>query len=275
MSIKKHVLNLQLFLYRATHREYWDEVSYFIRNGKCVFPYEQIQTCGEIESGYDTERQLPFVMHKGKRLYFRNDYNINKCKSLYRGYIESECLLGGKYRRKQPHQYQTDNFMIEEGDVLVDVGCAEALLSLDNIDKVSKVYLFESEHGWIPALQATFENYRDKVVIFNKYVSGVDSSNTITLKTALSQVGGAKMFVKMDIEGAEVSVLKGSREFLTSSNSIKLACCTYHRHNDAREIQSLFEEMGYKYEFSDGYMYSGTNRFKVPEFRHGLIRGWK
>ena len=44
---------------------------------------------------------------------------------------------------------------------------------------------------------------------------------------------GKRMFVKMDIEGAEVSVLKGSLDFLKECSNLKIACCTYHREHDA------------------------------------------
>lgn len=81
----------------------------------------------------------------------------------------------------------------------------------------------------------------------------------------------------MDIEGEKVNVLKGSKDFLRRNNdSIKLACCTYHRQNDAETIKGLYEEMGYDHEFSDGYMMFLSNHdLKFPYFTHGIIRGWK
>ena len=45
---------------------------------------------------------------------------------------------------------------IDENDVLVDVGCAEALLSLDVIEKLKKVYLVESNKMWLYGVKATF-----------------------------------------------------------------------------------------------------------------------
>jgi 16S rRNA A1518/A1519 N6-dimethyltransferase RsmA/KsgA/DIM1 with predicted DNA glycosylase/AP lyase activity len=66
--------------------------------------------------------------------------------------------LGGGYMEKMPHQYQTSYFQVKKNDILLDVGCAEALFSLDVIDKVKKVILFESDSVWFDPLKATFEN---------------------------------------------------------------------------------------------------------------------
>ena len=272
----RQILELQIAMVGAISEEYRSESDYIQKNGITVFPYKVITDVPDFESGFDDSLKLPYVCHKGKRLYFPQTYSIEKCIQMYRSYIGEECLLGGEYREKQPHQYLTGTFNIKAGDVLVDVGCAEALLSLDCIEKVSKVYLFESEPMWIPALNATFKDYLHKVVIINKYVSNKDSETTITLKSALREEHGKQLFIQMDIEGAEVEVLEGSREYLTERQNIKLACCTYHRQHDAEDVPRLLSEMGYKYEFSEGYMlfYADVN-MQYPYFRKGLVRAWK
>ena len=267
------ILELRLELLKFTSCKYEAEVNYILKNGLKVFPYKQINNVEEIESGFDNHYKLPYVLHKQKRLYFPKSYTIDFCVSMYRSYIGDECLLGGKYREKQPHQYLTESFCVEEGDVLVDVGCAEALLSLDSIDKVRKVYLFEADPIWLPALKATFKDYSDKVILINKYVSDKDSNATITLKTALKDEYSSRLFIKMDIEGAELSVLKGSKDFFKNRSNVKLACCTYHKYMDEIEIPVLMEEMGYNYEFSDGYMlFLYAKDIRYPYFRHGLVR---
>ena len=77
----------------------------------------------------------------------------------------------------------------------------------------------------------------------------------------------------MDIEGAEESVIQESKEFLTSQNKIKLACCTYHRARHAETISSLLKDLGYTFEFSNGYMLFPLDKNQQPPyFRKGLIR---
>ena len=273
---EKQILELKIALIGATLDQFKAESLYIQKNGLTVFPYQLVKEMPLVEGGIDEALQLPYVIHKGKRLYFPYSYSVDKCVKMYESYIGEECLLGGKFREKQPHQYLTETFTIEEGDVLVDVGCAEALLSLDNIEKVSKVYLFEFEPMWIPALNATFKDYMDKVVIINKYVSDKDTDTTITLKTALRNEHGKQLFIKMDIEGAEVDVLKGSRDYLSNTSNIKIACCTYHKQHDEEEIPQILSELGYNCEFSNGFMlfYADVN-MQYPYFRHGLVRARK
>lgn len=271
------ILDLRMALVKQAYPELRQEADYILQNGWVMYPYRALSAPSEVKSGYDREMRLPFVMHRDKKLFFPKSYSEAKCRQSYYSLTQSDCILGGKYMEKQPHQYQSETFKIEKGDVLADVGCAEALLTLDKIDDVERAYLFEGDSKWMPALQATFRDYMDKVVIINKFVANKDSNSTITLKTALKDVSDKKVFIKMDIEGAEVEVLKDSKGFLSSSQNIRLACCTYHHQADADLMVALYDEMGYQHEFSEGYMYfkAYDSRFLFPYFRHCVLRGWK
>lgn len=276
----RDITELRMALVKSQSSEYNFEADYILQNlddnYEWFVPYPTLNEVGEIESGIDKKRGLPYVVHKEKRLYFPPTYSLQKCVNDYKSYIGREALLGGKYRLKHPHQYQSDNCKIEEGDVLVDVGCAEAIMALDNIDRIRKVFLIEGDSKWLPALRATFNDYAEKVVIINKFVSDSDSDTTITLRSVLMEEGGKPIFIKLDIEGAEVDVMNCCKDYLSSRSKTKIAVCTYHRQNDAELLSELFDEMGYFHEFSDGYMYiyNGLNPI-YPYFRHGLIRGWK
>lgn len=257
---------------------YREELDYVMKNGVCHFPYEKQRTIDKIDTGYDGSKKMPYVFHQGKRLYFPSDYTEEKAAQWYRELIEMENLLGGGYTVKAPHQYQTDAFKVEEGDVFVDVGAAEGLVSLDVVDKASKVYLVESDKKWIPALNATFEPYKDKYLIINKLVSNADSKVSVTLGGLLQKEKHNPLFIKMDIEGYELMVLNASKDFLSEVDSVKMACCTYHKHGDAQEMASFFEQLGYRYEFSDGWMLQWLNEdgpVQPPFFRHGVLRARK
>lgn len=252
---------------------YNSELSYLKENGPSVFPYKQLKSIGVPQAGFDYDKELPYVIHNGKMLFFPNNWSIEQSITAYKEFIESENILGGGYRVKSPHQYQTETFQVLEGDVVLDVGCAEALFSLDVIDKVKKIYLFESDIVWISALKATFEPYKDKVQIINKLVSEKDTDSSITLATALKQEDSKNIFIKMDIEGYEVPVILESEIFLRSDRNIKLVCCTYHRQKDAIDLQNIFTKLNYQTEFSEGYMlFIYHDDLKPPYFRNGLIR---
>lgn len=274
--LKKETLALNIITY--SDNKYLSEINFIKKHGITYFPYEKLKELGSIESGYDKKFRLPYVIHKGKRLYFPKSYSIEHCENMYRGYVERECLLGGGFSEKAPHQYQTESFKIEDNDVLIDVGCAEALLSLDVIEKVKKVILLEADSVWIKPLRATFNNYQDKVELICKYASDKDTKSTIKLETIFKNYieKDSNTFVKMDIEGAEIDTLKGSFTFLKDKKNVKLACCTYHRDGDADSIRTLYEDLGFEYEFSDGYvLFLDDENLKYPYFRKGLLRGWK
>ena len=253
-----------------------DEWNYVRDNSQPTnFPYLQVNQLASVESGYDKKLKLPFVLHHSQRLYFPHSYSLYECENLYRYLIEIDQILGGGYLAKAPHCYQTDNFKVAEGDVLFDCGAAEGLFSLDVIDKVSHVYLIETDKRWIPALRATFAPYKNKVTIVNKYLSSEDDMHHVSLSSLLS-MHNESCFVKMDIEGAETMVLKESKDFLKGRDNIRLACCTYHYQSDADTLAHLFAEIGYRYSFSDGWMFCfDFEEIKPPYMRHGIIRAQK
>lgn len=247
-----------------------NELKYIIENGFSNFPYKQIKKCGEVISGFDVTKQLPFVEHENKRLYFPQDFSVESATSIYKNFIERECILGGNYTEKSPHQYQTENFKIERGDVLVDVGCAEALLVLDSIDNVSYAYLIEGDPLWIPALEATFEPYAEKVTIINKYI-GL-GKNDVSLQKIIEK-HNCGVFIKMDIEGAEVNVLNDVCDFLSKRKNTKIVCCTYHKNNDFEKITSIITKMGYVWECSEGFMlFNLYDDPEYPYFKKGVVR---
>lgn len=247
-----------------------DELKYIIENGFTNFPYKQIRKCQDIISGFDDTKQLPFVEHKAKRLYFPHGFSVELASSIYKNFIERECILGGNYTEKTPHQYQTEDFKIEQGDVLVDVGCAEALLALDSIDTVSHAYLIEGDPLWIPAIEATFAPYADKVTIINKYI-GL-GKNDVSLQDIIEK-HDCGVFIKMDIEGAEINVLSENRDCFLSCHDLKIVCCTYHKQEDYNRIVEEFNALGYHFITSEGYMlFDLLDETQYPYFRRGIIR---
>lgn len=269
---------LQSFSHECDSAPYREELEYIRRNGVCNFPYDHEKTLEAVETGFDSDLAMPFVVHHGKRLYFPGDFTVKQAEEKYRQLVETENILGGGYTVKAPHQYQTESFKVEERDVFVDVGAAEGLVALDVVEKASELYLVESEAYWLPALRATFEPYKDKCKIVNKLVTDKNTSETITLDKLLQDEMTKPIFVKMDIEGCETMVLSASRDFLAVAPHVKVACCTYHKAGDAETIASLFDELGYRHEFSDGWMLfkmAGEDTLDPPYFRHGVLRAMK
>lgn len=270
-KVKDEVLD-----YFSTHREeskpFEEELRYIACHDSIVFPYES-KVIEDIVVNYDEKKKkLPFVFHKGKRLYFPSSFSSELISFKYRTLICSEKIIDVYDLGKAPHQYQSEFLFVEEGDVFVDVGCAEALLSLDIIEKVSKVYLVEADPNWIPALEATFEPYKDKVCVINKYISSEYGDGNVMLSSLLKNEKTNRVFVKMDIEGLEYEVLKSSEDFIKENKNIVFSCCTYHKDHDYNKISNFFDACGYDIEASSGYMLFIYDNLKPPYFRKGMIR---
>ena len=237
-----------------------------------MLPYSVVTKEGGDGVRAHLENAHPYILHKEKKLFFPRCLSQGEVVSEYKSLVFREGLLGSGMLAKSPHCYQDENFQVESGDILLDVGCAEAIFSLDNIEKVSKAYLFECGSVWRKPLKLTFAPYKDKVVLVNKLVSDKTTRKSTTLVDVVKDdmAGNTHFFVKMDIEGWERTVIKGNADFFKNAK-VKLSCCVYHRQDDAKVIEGMLKELGYESRFSEGWMLPTMNGIHYPYFRHGVI----
>lgn len=231
-----------------------------------VFPYPFVFSYNKdsVEVFPDESAGLHYVMYKGKKLYYKRNFSVERIKELHHSILVEQ-------DERSPHCYFSGILEIKEGDVVVDIGAAEGNFSLEIVQKAGKVYIFETDEGWIEALNATFAPWKEKVQIINKYVSDEENGHATTLETALK--GEQRIdFMKMDVEGAETLILKSSSKLLQDNNSLQLAICTYHQQPDEREIKKLLKQNGYRYTTTSGYMlFIYGDPIEPPYFRRGLI----
>lgn len=217
---------------------------------------------------YDENIGLFYAFWRGKKMYFKRSYTDKKTVLNYinNSYWEQSA--------KSPHRYLAENFNVENGDVILDIGAAEGNFTLEVIDKLQKAYLFECDPEWIEALNYTFADYKDRICIVPKYVSDKSSEHKITIDDFCKEKGIEKLgMIKMDIEGAEICALKGAREMLRSGYIKKCAVCVYHNVNDAKKIEKLLPN--YTKAYVDGYIMSAIWRLhdlKYPYWVKGVLR---
>ena len=198
----------------------------------------------DIDVYQDERNGLRYVLTpKGRRLYFRRDMEPSRIDRMYRSLLMEQDV-------RSPHCYIENHDEIR-GRVLADVGCAEGIFSLDVIDCVRHVYLFECDPGWYEALQATFAPWAEKVTFVRKFVGCMDSESTVRLDTIFGQEDPAGMFIKMDIEGAECMALAGA-ERLFSCRGLEFAVCAYHN-NDTVAVPARLDELGCEYFCRKGF----------------------
>lgn len=256
--------------YSATDSEEIKKEIQKIVDDDCLNVYHFIPSYPEVwyEAFYDSAADLYYVLFEDKRLYLKRGFALTK-----RG--EKEYIKNIWYEQdsNSPHLYQKGEICVEDGDILVDCGACEGNFSLHHIDKVSKLYLVECNNEWLEALRYTFAPYKSKVVYCDKFLSNIDSEETITLDTLVKEPVD---FIKMDIEGEEVNALNGAKNLFKNSN-LKCSICCYHRHGDEEKILKLLEDYGYITSTSDGYMLFLYDDYvlKNPELRKGIVYGKK
>lgn len=235
--------------------------------GLSIYPYKYVSSWDykSVEVFSDRETGLRYVIHNGNKLFFRRSSSEEEIMGTYFGLVN-------KQRPESPHLYLTNEFQVNAGDIIADIGAAEGIFTLNCIEKISKAYLFEPSHEWIEALEATFKPWKEKITIVNKYVSDFISDNVISIDHYFENK--QLHFIKADVEGAELSVLKGASLLLEKSQPIKLSICTYHNQDDFDNISrylSTFKK--FQISHSKGFMlFFIFNNLKPPYFRRGILR---
>jgi hypothetical protein len=265
-----HIRQYFLSLDKSTQEsEILQIIDYFEQYPFAIFPYkftEKYHT-KQIEVFYDQSCKMKYVLHDKKRLYFPK-YRSNKTIQRYYNRICIEQDIDS------PHRYDTEDYMVKDGDIIADIGAAEGIWALNHVEKATKIFLFEYKKKWLKALEKTFEPWKEKVVFVNKYVSNITQNSNITLDDFLNNE--EINFIKADIEGAEIQLLEGATKILSEQNNLKLLLCAYHRKDDAVILKQFLEEKGFITQYSKGYMlFIYDNDLDRPYIRRGLIRATK
>lgn len=215
----------------------------------------------------DQVKKLPFVYtREGKKLYFKRGMSCKDVVRMYRSLEEEQDL-------RSPHYYFFDGLELSEKSIVADIGVAEGNFGLKIVDQIKELYLFECDAGWIEALEATFEPWKNKVHILNYFVSDITSLDTVRLEDFFRDKSVPNV-LKLDVEGAEASVLDGASFFLKQGVITDLLVCTYHKKRDPETLSAKLEGFNYKINFTKGYMLFLTEGYQAPppyDFRKGLL----
>ena len=173
----------------------------------------------------------------------------------------------------------TQKYVPKEGDVVFDCGayCGIATYYLSKlVGPTGKVYAFEPDTSNYAVLVKNIERHHlNNVTPINKGLylrSGTLSFNStgsansmvaltdaphntiievVSLADAYKQFGLQRLdFVKMDIEGAELEVIEGAKEFLKGKN-IHFAIASYHLRDGQPTsiiLERIFADIGYQVE---------------------------
>lgn len=242
---------------------------YIKNNGVRVFPYDFADkyNINDVEVAFDKKCGLFYTMYAGKKLYLKRKY-----KSEFRAkrYIKNLMM---EQDIRSPHRYLTSSFYPHKDTVVLDIGGAEGFFSLDYINDVKKIYIFECDEEWIEALQYTYKDYMDKVVIIKKFVCDYSDETHITIDDFIeaNHLLNESLFIKMDAEGNEDKIIEGAGVIHDMKVPVSLAVCTYHLQDAEQLIRDKFKH--WFIENSDGYMvYYYDYAISKPYIRRGVLR---
>ena len=269
-ELRNSILNYYSTLPQPPDDELRTVLAYLETNSIAVFPYhfQNQYIAGNIEVFDDQRKGLRYVMLDGKRLYFKKRWSKKRIRHSFNELTKEQ-------DPQSPHRYLNEQFKIEDGEVLVDIGVAEGNFALGAVEKASRLILFETDKEWIEALNATFEPWKEKVLIVNKFVSDITNAKNTTLDDFLAP-NEKISFLKIDVDGAEARLLSGCKRILTQQKPLKLAICTYHKQDDEKNFRALLTKNGFETTHSDGYMlFYYDKKMKAPYLRRGLLRAVK
>ncbi len=220
----------------------------------------------KIDVHKDLDAGMFYVLLEGKKLYYHKGYT--SIESVQKSYT----YVSAEQNEASPHRYIDDYFNINSGDTVADLGAAEGNFSLMVVDEVKALYIFEADSIWTEALEKTFEPWKDKVHIINKFVGSKNEGDMVTLEKYFENKEINAL--KMDIEGMEVAVLESAETFINQRN-LKMAITTYHSHSDAEVIKAFLLKNNYNIVFSNNYMLFVYDNLKPPYFRKAVIKAVK
>ncbi len=250
-----------IFLFRnyLSKTEFNQAYAFMGQHGLTPFPYPFSLKYRKLDIPcFRDENHFPYVIHNQHKLYFPKDWSEKQTVKAYRQLLIEQ--------DKQSAHCYIESPADLEGCTLLDIGSAEGIFALNAIDRVEYVYLFECNERWISALELTFAPWKEKVSIIRKYVGGIVDDQSVTIDAFLADKIFSKLFLKMDIEGAELAALQGAQQTLLSAENVICSICVYHKKEDPMTLKKNLEQQGYTTAFTNGYI------FYLYSFRKGVIR---
>ncbi len=150
------------------------------------------------------------------------------------------------YRLPQGTQRQKywEMYKHREDECFVNCGSAQGDTIMSFLDKgypYSMIYAFEGSNSEYKLLKRNIDSlndaYKEKIRLINEYIGTAGDSASFDSRFSNTEVS----LINMDIEGAEMSVLKGGVGIIKRYRPV-LAVCAYHKNTDLLDIPKLIND---------------------------------
>jgi FkbM family methyltransferase len=192
------------------------------------------------------------------------------------------------------HHYEVRETQISLEDVVLDCGAAEGLFSLRAVDRASRLVLFEPSPMFASSLSMTFagvskvtivpaalsdapgkafmnnDSIASRIVSYEQNTEGTAVEMT-TIDKWVTEKNVKVDFIKGDLEGYEMDVLRGAAETIRKYKP-KIALTTYHPGNDWKEMLAFCRSLSPRYRYRlKGFscLEKGLNRPVMIHLWHG------
>lgn len=260
-------LSQRVIEFYGENSETEDVISFLKENGVHMVPYAFVNEylSKEVLLNYDSVNRLRYINHLGARIYFPVHMTDSYIKeAVINAYIEQD--------KRSPHKYlPTDQFDIG-GDVAILCGASDGIYTLEIVKSFNRVYLFEADPRWVEPLKLTLKDFLHKVEIVPLYVSSEDTKHNTTIDSFLKDKKVEVNYIQADIEGAELSMLKGASDLLRKTSNMKMSLCCYHTAGQEEELSVFLRDLGFEISTSKGYLLLWMQYpLKAPYLRRGVI----
>ena len=168
-------------------------------------------------------------------------------------------------------QYICEGFEPNVGDIFIDGGACDGYTAGFFADRGCKVYSFEMDRknaeiasalgkqkGFVVENLGLGSSVREEHYTHNENniggshldANGNDTTTIVALDSYVAQHQLPRVdFIKLDVEGAELDVLKGAAESIKKFKP-KMAVCAYHKHEDLWTLMPFIKSLRPDYEFA-------------------------
>lgn len=166
------------------------------------------------------------------------------------------------------HNYQIPQTLVEKDDIVFDCGSAEGIFPLIIHNQCKKVYAFEPLEDYQKGFYKTFSSINNVHLVkealgnmigligfvqsgIQSSISNVISDNSVPINTIdnFCAINSCEVnYIKADIEGHELELLKGAKESIIKCKP-KIAITVYHKENNYKEIINFLKNIVPEYNF--------------------------